>query len=750
MTTYAEGTSLLRRSRTAEKRLHLWNLVFTLLIGLFLVSTISIALLFPAGNLEYDLQIGDVSPRNVLAPRRITYSSKILTDEVRQRASQAVETAYDPPDLRVARQQQVESRQTLDYIEAIRADPYASTTRKIELIKAVPPISTVPDKIFQHILALSDAAWQVARNEMQFIVSQAMRQEIRNGEESKARRALLSMVNPSLTDEQAEFVVTLGTRFVVPNTFENPARTEQLRQEARAAIEPRSRTIEQGEAIVRAGSVVRPIDREAMEQLGLVTSSNPRSTVLGTVLMVIILVVIFGFYMLRVQPVLWENQRYTLLVALLIAMFTVGARLMVPGYTLRPYLLPIAAVPMLLTVVLGPGIGLAATGLLALIIGILSGGSMELVTLVVAGGIVATLSLWHADRLNDFMWAGVHITLVTLAVIFAFRLQAQDYDSFGLIQLVVSGLLNGAAATALSLAGFFTMGPLFGITTPLQLLDLARPNHPLLRQLQMTAPGTYHHSLMISNLSEAAAQRIGADALLVRVAAYYHDIGKTLRPYFFAENQVDGVNVHERLDPKTSAQIVISHVTDGFLLGRKYHLPQKITDFIVQHHGTTLTHYFYQQALNSTNGQPVKEEDFRYPGPKPQTREAAIMMLADGVEAAVRSAKPTTVETIREIVEKIVNKRVTQGQLDECDLTLHDLSQIRDTFVQVLQGVYHPRIQYPEERQQIEDHRELDGRELGGSLEPARGRPLLPDRREFPQEVPAESSAGGANPLSIG
>ncbi len=201
-------------------------------------------------------------------------------------------------------------------------------------------------------------------------------------------------------------------------------------------------------------------------------------------------------------------------------------------------------------------------------------------------------------------------------------------------------------------------------------------------------------------MAEQAAQRIGADALLVRVAAYYHDIGKMLRPYFFIENQIDGVNVHDRLDPKTSAQIVRSHITDGLELARKYRLPQKVADFIPQHHGDSIMKYFYREAIRLNDGQDVDSEPFRYPGPKPQTREAAIMMLADGVEAAVRANRPGSAEEIKSITEKIINNRVADGQLDECNLTLRDLAEIRAAFVDILRGAYHPRIQYPPETEQ--------------------------------------------------
>jgi putative nucleotidyltransferase with HDIG domain len=326
----------------------------------------------------------------------------------------------------------------------------------------------------------------------------------------------------------------------------------------------------------------------------------------------------------------------------------------------------------------------------------MAGGSLELAVYALAGGLIASLSLCRVESLNAFLWAGVYVVLANLAVILAFHLPNQDYDAVQLLTLVGFSLVNGSLSASLTLAGFYLLGTLFDITTSLQLMELARPTHPLLRQLLLKAPGTYHHSILVSNMAEEAAGRIGADALLARVGAYYHDIGKIIRPYFFVDNQVEGVNVHERLDPRTSAQIVISHVKDGLDLAKKYRLPSKVRDFIPQHHGTSLATYFYQQARES-EGDEVNEEDFRYPGPKPQTKETAIVMLADCCEAAVRAERPASVEEIEELVRKVIGNKVLAGQLDECDLTLRDLDEIRNAFVSILQGVFHPRIKYPEE-----------------------------------------------------
>jgi putative nucleotidyltransferase with HDIG domain len=252
---------------------------------------------------------------------------------------------------------------------------------------------------------------------------------------------------------------------------------------------------------------------------------------------------------------------------------------------------------------------------------------------------------------------------------------------------------------------------MFDITTPLQLTELSRPTHPLLRQLLLKASGTYHHTILVSNMAERAAAAIGADALLVRVGAYYHDIGKTVRPYFFAENIMDETSPHEKLDPLTSAQIIISHVKDGLDLAQKYHLPQPIQDFIREHHGRSLVKYFYVQAQRQAPAdEVVNEEDFRYPGPSPRSKETSILLLADTCEAAVRAVKPGSREELEALVDRLIDERMMSGELDESQLTFADLRTVRSVFLQVLQGVHHPRIVYPEP---------VKGEALAGSTAPA-------------------------------
>ena len=290
--------------------------------------------------------------------------------------------------------------------------------------------------------------------------------------------------------------------------------------------------------------------------------------------------------------------------------------------------------------------------------------------------------------------------LINLAVVAAFRLPAGQWDWRGLFELTAAAVGNGLLSITITRAwGFILLGALFGMTTTLQLLEISRPTHPLLRQLLLKAPGTYHHTLIVSNMSERAAEAIGADALLTRVGAYYHDVGKTIRPYFFVENRTEGMDPHARLDPYTSAQIIVTHVRDGIDLARKYRLPRRIIDFIPEHQGTLLVSYFYHQAVQQA-GRARRRSTRRsssIQAREPQSRETAITMLADGAEATVRSRRPASVEELEQIVGESIQSRMLSGQLDECPLTLADLAAIRRAFVDVLRGLHHPRVAYPGE-----------------------------------------------------
>jgi putative nucleotidyltransferase with HDIG domain len=319
--------------------------------------------------------------------------------------------------------------------------------------------------------------------------------------------------------------------------------------------------------------------------------------------------------------------------------------------------------------------------------------------LVFLGSLAGSVRLARVDRLKAVLGAGLALAVVQLALALAIELPQRELDGRALVELAGAATANAMLATGLALLGVMIAGSIFGVTTSLQLLELARPDHPLLKALQLEAPGTWQHSVLLGNLAEAAAQAIGEDALLVRVGAYYHDVGKLRRPEYFIENQLTERSPHEDLEPEESARLLIAHVPDGAALAQEHGLPDAIIDFIWQHHGTTKLAFFYRRAQEQAGDEDVDERPYRYPGPRPQTRAVALVMLADASEAAVRAARPTGEADIRAAMATVFRQRIESGQLDDSDLTLRDLRRIRDAFAGSLRSLYHTRIPYPVETQ---------------------------------------------------
>ncbi|HZC31002.1 MAG TPA: HDIG domain-containing protein, partial [Gaiellaceae bacterium] len=319
----------------------------------------------------------------------------------------------------------------------------------------------------------------------------------------------------------------------------------------------------------------------------------------------------------------------------------------------------------------------------------------DLVAYVLVPALLGMAFVRRATTAREFVASALSVSAGSLGVVVAFLLVSRPTDVIGLLQLASGAVASGVLSGLVAFGATVLLGHLFHITTVFELRELADPDHPLLRQLLLRTPGTYHHSLLVANLAERAAEVVGADPLTARVAAYYHDIGKMRNPSAFIESQT-GANPHDDLDPLVSAHIVSAHVRDGLVLAERYHLPERIREVIPAHHGTSLIKYFWQTARE--RGLKVDEAAFRHPGPKPRTKEAGIVMLADGVEASVRSLEEKNAETISAMVDRIVEERVNDGQLDECDLTLRDIHGIREAFCELLIGVYHERIPYPEDR----------------------------------------------------
>jgi putative nucleotidyltransferase with HDIG domain len=664
-------------------------------------AAVLIVPLFTAGRVALDS--GDVAREDISAPRTINYTSEILTQQDRDAAERSIAVVYDPLDLGVSRRQVAKARGVLDYIRAVRADPIGSRAEKQALLNRIEDVRLTPDVIDQ-ILDLPEDTWQRITQEVVAVIDSALREEVRdtNIEDVKAR--LPARVAIDLNEQQTQLVSQIAQNFIIPNRLRNDDATAVARQAARDKVPPHQRTIEAGQIVVRQGELVNDLQIEALDELGLRQLQVGWNSVLGYALAALLSALLIGLYVWRFEPALLTRPRALFLLMLLLLAFLVVAKLMAVNRTVMPYIYPAAAFSMLVAVLVGPGIASTATVVLAGLVGIIANGNFEIAVYTVVSGLVAIWTLGNAEHLNKFFLAGAYVALADSLVILTFRAPSGTLDAVGLLTLIGAAVLNGGLSASLTLAGLFIIGSLFDVTTTVQLLELARPTHPLLNELLHKSPGTYHHTLMVANLAEQAAERIGANSLLTRVGAYYHDIGKMVRPYMFVENQVEGANVHDQFNPRTSAEIITNHVTEGINLARKYRLPSRVRAFIPEHHGTMRVSFLYQKAVeNSPNGAAgVDESAFRYPGPKPQSKETALLMLADGCEAAVRANRPAAPDQLNELVRKVIGERVAWNQLDECPLTIADLDKVRESFVTTLQGMYHPRLRYPEQEQKTE------------------------------------------------
>jgi putative nucleotidyltransferase with HDIG domain len=673
------------------------TLFFSLLIGsTFAIAVMALLAPLIAPLSRPSLQVGVVATQDIQAPRAITYQSSLLTDEQRDTVARALPPVYTSPDTSIARKQLERLRAAIAFISSVRADTYSTTDQKISDLSALEDIQMNQD-LAQRILALPEQRWQAVQQEAIVVLEQIMRTTIRDDRLAEARRSLPAMVSLSLTEDQAAIVASLVEAFVVPNSFYSPELTEAARQQARQSVSPVTRSFITGETIVQRGSVITAEDLEALQALGLIQPQYSWKEVVSMACLAF-LVIIFVILYLRRNPVLLQDTRGLTLMVILFLVWLVSARLVIPGHTLLPYIFPVAAYGMLVAVLFSNEIALITSLALAVLVAYGLPFSLEIAMYYAIGSFFGILTLGRARRVMSFFLSGAAVAVGGALIAIVYRLPEPTTDLVGIISISGGALLNGFSSAGLTILLQFFMAQFLGMTTALQLMEISRPDHPLLQYLLRNAPGTYQHSLQVANLAEQAAEHIGADTLLTRVGALYHDVGKAKTPVFYIENQVLGnENPHNDLAPEASAHMIVQHVLDGITLAKKYHLPRRIQDFILEHHGLMITRYQYANALKAAGGDESKIdiEQFRYPGPKPRSRETAILMLADGCEARVRADRPKDEAELRKIIQEVFDNRIAQGQLDDTNLTLNDLSELAESFSTTLRGIYHPRIEYP-------------------------------------------------------
>jgi len=683
----------LERLRNAFSATRLWFILLFAVVGT--IAAISI----PVNNnaQTYGLQVNDVAPQDIHALYDLSFVSHYLTERERTTASESIPQVYDQPDTNVARQQIERLQAAFTFIDSVRSDSFSTDEAKLSDLSSMSDIRLDAD-IALSILGLSDLHWQTVKSETLTVVEQVMRNEIREGRIEEARRTIPALVSISLPENQASTVEALAPTFVATNAILNIDATEAARNEAREAIEPVIKSYVEGETIISRGEVVGAIEIEALREYDLLKPPNPWLEVSIRSLLVILLISIFTIFAYRIHPKEITRASLAFTLSLLFIIITLSMQALIPGRTVFPYVFPYAALPILVTVFFSPSLGVMISLITGTLAGFLAPRGLELALYAIISGILASLMIKRAERLSSFISSGLAAAMGSALVIVIFRLPDPAMDIIGKTTLLGVSIISGLLSASLGFGLLLIIGNLLGITTNLQLLELSRPDHPLLQQILRDAPGTYQHSLQVANLAEQAAHEIGANALLTRVGAQYHDVGKSLHPQFFIENQVPGQNVHDQLDPKTSANIILSHVPEGLFLARKNRIPQSIQAFIAEHHGTLGVSFQYGEALEAAGGdtEKVDKRDFTYKGPVPLSRETALLMLADGSEATIRAKRPQSEEEINQIVHWLINDRMEKGQLDKTDLTLRDLRTIRRSIVKTLTNIYHPRIEYPE------------------------------------------------------
>lgn len=688
---------MMRLFRNNTTRRVLWWVIF------FLLSFAILSTNFVPDQVS--LEAGEVAPKDVFYEgATVTYTSELKTDEARRLAAEEVSQIYRM-EPQVVTDLESEIENIFNVLTEIQLNTELEQAEKTEKINDLFP-EALPAETVAQLLNSDESTLSKLKEQLQLIV--------RNRMETGVLEEELDSVNEEILKDIEALEIASSLKVLLkgiiaqlkfePNKIYDPVATAQEVENRLAQVKPVQVKVQPGEKIVEKGTVVTPEQIEALQLLGLQRTGAQGLTFVGLFGFVAIVYGLFIIYLKGYRSRFHKKESNIVLIGLLINAALVIAKVITAiQISDRPeivaqlaYAIPISASSMLTAILMDVKTGVVITIILGLFMGVITNGQVIYVTVAIIGGLVGVYRVLRLNQRSHLVRSSLDIGLVNAVTIVVLGLTWNQ--SFSLIGIgVAMGLANGILASILTIGTLPFLETAFGITTPVKLLEMSNPNHPLLKRLMMEAPGTYHHSILVGNLAEAAADAIGADSLLVRVGSYFHDIGKIKRPYFFIENQPATENPHDKITPTLSTLIITSHVKDGVELAKEYKVPRVIRDIIEQHHGTSLVSYFYHKAKEGDKSENILESDFRYQAPKPQNRETAIIMLADSVQAAVQTLERPTKGVLEAKVREIIKAKLEDGQLDECDLTFKDIDIINQTFVRVLNGIFHSRIEYPDQ-----------------------------------------------------
>jgi cyclic-di-AMP phosphodiesterase PgpH len=674
---------------------------------------------------KINLELFGVSEKTIRSP--ITIEDKQSTEKKRQEAAEQVEDVY------TLKKEYAENRVDLirsifDSVQEVNQEFSQNEKNNENEPPSQPSIhekvrklrEKLPEEVNDHLSDLtlstlfsaSPEQFEIAKDAAVTAVNNVMNNRISMNEIEEAKNQAEKAVQYATVNTPLKNAILELVRFaIIPNLVYDPVATEEKRQQAIDEVEPVK--ILQGQIIVEEGQL---ITRDIYRQLELVGILDKDSAIqpfagLGILVLIMVAVIIYHFHENKKRLVNRDFKHSYIVLYGMIFSITIVIMKMISlfqeiDYTEIGYIVPVAMGPMLIKILLNERLAILSSIIFSVCGSIIFNegvsGSLNFTVGIyfLFGSLSGILFLGRNNVRSKILQAGLFVSFVNMVVITSIiLLKNGHYSGLEIGSYLIMAAVSGLVASVLTIGflPFFESG--FGILSTIKLIELSNPNHPLLRKILVETPGTYHHSVMVANLSEAACEAIGANGLLARVGSYYHDIGKTKHPQYFIENQMNMENPHDHLPPNISKNIIIAHASDGAKMLKEYNMPKEIVDIAQQHHGTTLLKYFYHKALEGSK-EKVDEKHFRYPGPKAQTKEIAIIGIADSVEAAVRSLSNPTPEKIESIVKNIIADRLNDGQFDECDITLKELNIVAKTLCETLQGIFHSRIEYPESTKQ--------------------------------------------------
>ncbi|MBC2721056.1 HDIG domain-containing metalloprotein [Desulfosporosinus sp.] len=674
------------------------GVMYFLLFTILLSSNIFVSTL--------QLEVGEPSPQLITAPWTKDIVDQVKYNREKEAAAKGVKPIYKADEEYLA----LLTKELGNAFAALRENS-ASEDERISELKKTRLFASLPEGVLTSLIeTLPDELDKSEKVGRDIILTRARDLDI-GSRTSKDVAVFRDRIKAELDqsdltqDAKVFFKVFMDLEVSQPTLIVDESTTEAVRAAKRAEIKQEVLHYKANQKIVGAGEIVDETIYQVLVDYGLINSQNTWKAASGIALIVLIGIASIAAYLYQYKrDVFLLANRLVLIGLIMILVVAIGRAVIALNLgadfnTLSGMLIPVAWATMTVAILVGVDIAIMVSVVLAVFVAVLvdpalsTSFSLHAGVVALFGGIVGVYSVSRLSQRSDLARAGIFVSGVNVLMISGIALSSDMRLAVWGVGVIL-GIVNGLASSFLTVGALHWFESGFHITSSVRLLELSDPNRPLLKRLLMEAPGTYHHSILVGNLAEAAAEAVRADATLVRVASMYHDIGKLKRPYFFIENQFTQDNPHDKIAPTLSSLIITSHVKDGLELAKENKLPLQIQDIIAQHHGDSLVSFFYHKALEENEN--VPEETFHYEGPKPQTKEAALVALADNVEAAVRSMKQPTPGRVEGFVRKIIKDKLNDGQLDQCDLTFQDLDRIAMAFVRVLSGIFHSRVEYPE------------------------------------------------------